>query len=241
MKFHKQLKDIEEKFQDPLLSESCIHYKKWKKIAKNPERPWSFSELEDECSHVDYVIQKRLPRAITLPSRSSMPSLCCGTSHNSQEATTLPDLLLFATINAQAVYKICKKLQKGANKNSMSFLANLRSSHKYMFLGSHIVTRMKLEAQSQPHTEPVDTNTDLEKTCPICFEDIDHQRPAFIMKCGHYNCIQCLEQQTKINKIRGTLRNRIAVIAHKHSCPICSCKSALADADAYSFWPNMPS
>ena len=123
-------------------------------------------------------------------------------------------------------------MEKSGFPGAMKFLESLRNSHKYIFLGSHLVTRLRLD-------NPLDTEID--RTCPICFEDLNKERPAILLPCGHYQCCTCLKDMTHMDKIRGTLNNRLAIIAVSFKCPICRyCNHMQGLQDRYTFWPCKP-
>lgn len=231
MKFQKQLLQVVETgFSDPQLSQSCIPYKKWKKVARYHRIPWTFQDLEKQCKNVDETLTQRLPWS----SKNTcwLFSMCCPSNSILPEKQKPEELMTYASINAVAVYKVCKKLEKSGVFGAMKFLEELRNSHKYIFMGSHITTRLRLD-------NPLDT--DIDRTCPICFEDLNHERPAFIMPCGHYQCCTCLKEMTHIDKIRGTLNNRLAIVSVHHKCPVCRyCNHLRSMYDRYTFWPCKP-
>jgi hypothetical protein len=243
MKFQKKLLEIKTSFSDPILSQACIPYKKWKKVAKYHQVPWTFHDLEQQCKYVDKTLTARISWMDQELSKSNSISITpCSllTLCFPNRAMVLPekqkpspeDLITYASINAQAVYKVCKKLEKSGFPGAMKFLESLRNSHKYIFMGSHLTTRLRLE-------NPLDT--DIDRTCPICFEDLTKERPAILLPCGHYQCCSCLRDMTSIGKIRGTLNNRLAIIAVSFKCPICRyCNHMQGLQDRYSFWPSKP-
>lgn len=250
MKFHKELSKIEASFNDPILATTCIPYKKWKKVVKHHQIPWTLIDLEKQCKEIDTVLVKKI--SWTKPKKSSYCNfLFCikNTKINNSidddesiDSIKERELLTYASVNSQAVYKVCKKLEKSGYPGAMKFLESLRASHRYIFLGSHILTRLQLDTPG----------IDMDKTCPICFEDISEDRPALVLPCGHYQCCSCVKDMTHIDKIKGTLPNRMAVMSLKFKCPMCRYRIVFPSMNTtnyintsihttwYTFWPCTP-
>lgn len=250
MKFHKTLQSIEGTFRDPLLSETCIPYKKWKKVAKKKYIYWdNIQHLESQCLQVDRILRNRIEPIYT-PSKSTLPSLqnmyrmiCCTPNPVCYKDYTriddkyMEDLKKYAEINAEAVYKVCKKMEKSGFEGSMKFLEYLRGTHKYIFLGSGLMTILKLQAENHLQKE-----VHIDISCIICFENITHTQPAIIFGCGHYHCYECFEKITGIKQVHGTLYNRLAYVGNSHQCPICRYPTGEYRhyKDCYMFWPSLP-
>lgn len=224
MKFQKELSQIINTLYDPIFLKTSIPYKQWKKETKYQTNQWTLLDLEQQCKIIDNVLQTKLPW-ITF----RKPLLCCS-SKVIVPNIEYNELLTYANINAQAVYKVCKKLEKTGYSGAMKFLESLRTSHKYLFMGSYAITRLKFE-------NPED---DIDRSCPICFEDLNELRPAIILSCGHYHCYKCLEDMTHINKINAMFHIKLMLISKTYMCPICRHrnKEHLLNTDA--FWPSKP-
>lgn len=220
MKFQKQLSSIEQTFHYAPLAETCIPYKQWKKTIKYGAHPWSLEDLEHQCQTVERVFH-RVAKAKPCESLWN----CCLRRRVVPEVPP-NELLTFAEINAVAVYKVCKKLEKSRRvAGAMKFLETLRTSHKYSFMGSARTTFLHLS----------DPNDPIDRTCPICFEDLGETRVAMILSCGHYQCFECFCQMTPYHQIPATFYNRLRAI--RHPCPMCRQK---LDMDALAFWPDPP-
>lgn len=252
MKFHKVLLTAEENFRDPLLSESCIPYKKWKKVAKKKLIVWdNIQHLELQCLQVDRILRNKMEPIYSPHKSISITQIyqkfCCANKYaentpyryKSLDDKYLEDLKNYAEINAQAVYKVCKKMEKAGFEGSMKFLDYLRSTHKYMFLGNGMMTMLKLEIDHHFQKYP---SMDMELSCIVCFENITRDRPAIIFGCGHFHCFECFEKITGIKELQGTLYNRLAYVGNNHTCPVCRYPTAKYTyyRDSYVFWPTSP-
>lgn len=224
MKFQKQLSQIINTLYDPILLETSIPYKKWKKETKYKTNKWTLLDLEHQCKIIDTVLQTKLPWRTF-----KKPFLCCS-SKAIIPNIQYDELLTYANINAQAVYKVCKKLEKSGYHGSMKFLESLRTSHKYLFMGSYAITRLKFE-------NPED---DIDRSCPICFEELNNERPAIILSCGHYHCYKCLQDMTNINNINALLHVKLILISQHYTCPICRHRDIQNLFNMNSFWPCKP-
>jgi len=249
MKFQKYLSSVEQSFHYTPLAEICIPYKKWKKVVKYHTYPWSLKELEYQCETVDKVFNKAAYCIQNKPTQKSRWNCfgCCTHRKHSYRVSPIDyaeissqELIRFAEINALAVYKVCKKLEKTeAVKGAMKFLESLRSSHKYSFMGSHRTTQLHLITPEDP----------IERVCPICFEDLGGEtsgtyiKPsqiAMILPCGHYQCFDCFSKMTLYHRIPANFHNRMCMIARSFRCPICRMKPDDAMIHQIAFWPLPP-
>jgi hypothetical protein len=231
MKFQKQLTDICQTFTTPLLAQTCIPYKQWKKTIKYQKYDWSLADLERQCKSVDAVFYNEYQRIYS--KKESTPRrwfhICQEPSDPYKtRAITPKELLTYAEINAQAVYKVCKKLEKTKKTpGAMKFLEYIRRRHTFDFLGSDHTTRLRLEIPE----------SSVERECPICFEDLE---PAVVLPCGHYQCFKCLCQMTPYHKIPATFSNRLNIISQTFHCPFCRFHFCSKTLGIESFWPAPP-
>lgn len=242
MKFQKELATTAQTFLNPLLSQTCIPYKQWKKAIKGKQprlyASWSLDDLEKQCQRVNTVFYReyaRLVRPATSKHESWLP--CCLAAGANTAVAPHPEtpepkaqLLQYAEINATAVYKVCKKLEKThTTPGAMRFLEQIRTQHRYAFLGSDQTTRLRLDLEVPRGT--------LENECPICFEDL---APAVVFPCGHYQCFECLCRMTTYREIPATFANRLSIISQRLACPLCRYKLTARTLRLESFWPHPP-
>jgi len=270
MKFQKYLSSVEQSFRFSPLMETCIPYKKWKKVIKYHMYPWSLKDLEHQCQTVEYVFYKSMKAYHDQTNNQDIPNKtnkhsgtlirhlssfgfgfgCCkgrvnpyriSPEHTRESLLTPKELIAFAEINTQAVYKVCKKLEKTKEiTGAMKFLESLRSSHRYSFMGSNRITHLHLSDPEDP----------IDRTCPICFEDLgrlssseqapDPSQIAIILPCGHYQCFDCFCRMTPYHRIPATFHNRMRLISPSFRCPICRMCSKDGLVDQISFWPLPP-
>lgn len=244
MKFQKHLSSVEQTFQYAPLTHTCIPYKKWKKVIKYHTYPWSLEDLEQQCQQVEHTFHTSMKMVQRRPRKIPLTCLGCCVRHPSfyrvAPSLTPHELIAFAEINAQAVYKVCKKLEKTKEiSGAMKFLESLRSSHKYSFMGSHRVTHLRLS----------DPNDPIDRTCPICFEAFDATVPretiapsqiAIVLPCGHYQCFECFGRMTAYHRIPATFHNRMQFIARSFRCPMCRMSAGEELVNQISFWPLPP-
>jgi hypothetical protein len=233
MKFQKQLSSVEQTFHYAPLAETCIPYKQWKKTIKYGSHSWSLKDLEHQCQMVEQVFhQTAAAKAKASASeKSGWGWGCCHRRRVVPAARAVPEeeLLTFAEINAVAVYKVCKKLEKTKRVvGAMKFLERLRTSHKYSFMGSAQTTFLHFN-------DPLDP---IDRTCPICFEDLGEARVAMILPCGHYHCFECFGQMTPYHHITATFYNRLRII--QFQCPICRQSCPEDFVHSLAFWPKLP-
>ena len=214
--------------QNDILLHTCLPYKFWKKYIKKHKDHLSPEEiiplLEEQCTQVENVFLREL--ACLLQPRTRCFSSWC---HREpfQEGTIeerKKELLLYSELNNQALFKICKKLQKNGAKDLMSYFTKRKASHIYHFLSGS--QKVYLQMLSHP-----------EKECPICLETAN--TTTVILNCGHTLCFSCFEEMSGIGKIRGTLYNRIAIVNKKYVCPMCRWKKPLTNPQAWNFFPSL--
>lgn len=234
MKFQKELATVAQTFLNPILSQTCIPYKQWKKAIKYQRTAWSLDDLEKQCERVNAVFYREYLRLVHPP--ASKPWLSCCLAETASVVPETPSeqpkehLLRYAEINATAVYKVCKKLEKTKmTPGAMKFLEELRARHQFEFLGSDQTTRLRLDLEVPKGT--------LESECPICFEDL---APAVVFPCGHYQCFECLCRMTSYRQIPATFANRLCIISQRLSCPLCRFKLNARTLRLDSFWPHPP-
>jgi hypothetical protein len=129
------------------------------------------------------------------------------------------DVLKFAQVNAQTVYKICKRLTKRCKSDAaVKWLIQVRTNHVYSFMGGNTTTHLQLKLSG--HAE-----------CPICMEDIhpDKDHKMLVFGCGHFGCLNCVLRYAGVNDMKGTWFNLLAC-ANKKDCPVCRDNMAFNNA-----------
>jgi hypothetical protein len=208
-----------------VLRKECISYKLWKKYCKNITLTGEkdvvtrgLELLDKQCSIVDKHFKQEYNKVYQTP-LYYMPFLRCGLVHTFSPL----DVLKYAEINSQTVYKVCKRLMKSSGCNDSSkWLINTRASHKYTFMGSYNTTHLQVKLQG--HAQ-----------CPICLEDIcledtshDNDHKLLVFGCGHYGCMSCVLHYAGVDDKKGMWYNLLAN-ARKKDCPICRYKLALVN------------
>jgi hypothetical protein len=195
-----------------LLSENCLDYKRWKKYAKRPPDNSNIVRLlEHECERVDSVFRKHYRRCV----RTKRSCLCQSNS------VCKEDILLFAELNRNTLYKICKRLDKRVSPKPMTidWLVRVRKELKFKFICG-------VEATTLNMTFPT--------KCPVCFDDVNE---VVISKCGHILCVTCLESMYEMNGVKGTYHNIISCKDSEKArrCPSCR---TYRPFDKMLFWPK---
>jgi hypothetical protein len=164
------------------LQKECINYKKWKKINSIDQDIYKI--LEDICCHVDKIFLK--------------------TKSNKN------DLLTFANINKQTLYKLTKRLEKKYGHNIVEWYNNNKT--KYQFCKGYKVKRLDLEINGCEEY----------KECPICLDEKDEM---IINNCEHIVCSDCFKKLYRIDNLNGTIFNLVnhsVFINHfVPKCPTC--------------------
>ena len=163
------------------LREQCISYKKWKQYCKQITRTSNcgleLKLLEEQCNQVDKYFKDQYEKIYNTP-LYLLPFVHCGIVNILRPN----DVLKYAEVNSTTVYKVCKRLMKTCDSRTpIEWLTNIRSTHKYTFMGSTNTTHIQVKLQG--HVE-----------CPICLEDIpiDNDHKIIVFGCGHYGCMDCV-------------------------------------------------
>ncbi len=177
------------------LKHYCIHYKRWKKCINTPHKSNTYIDiLEKDCLHVDNIFTMYY---------NSYSKLNCFLKIIDKSL-----LLRFAILNKTTVYKICKRLDKLVNPspNALQWMNMVQTKLKYNFLGGYMLTSLSIKL-------PIE--------CDICFHNVNH---IAVSKCGHYMCIECLEDMYKMRGKKGTFQNLVDSFYSEHKltcCPFC--------------------
>jgi len=199
-----------------LLQKNCISYKAWKKRCNEVGFITSdyLDSLKKECRLVNKIFCHLYKLHVSSNNRCSKLNWLCSSRLEFEYIDIFTDARLvynFAKINAQTVYKVCKRIAKVTEKrDAMDWLTLVRQEHIYDFLGGSKLTHLSTILNNPQTIE-----------CPICFEHIEKQH-MLIMTCGHYTCLQCILVHTDMAKRRGMWYNLLAS-AKRHDCPICRC------------------
>lgn len=226
MKFNKLLNETSSTFKEPLLQDSVLPYKYWKKYIKKNKHHLDTSdilqELTHQCHNTDQIFIHELNDRM-----HSRKNLCPCFSKNKIQIDTVndKDLITFSEINQQALYKICKKLQKNGATDLMKFYINAKTKRVFKFLGNHELMYLKLMQDEPPE-------------CPICMDETS--LPLMILDCEHYICLNCIMKMTNMNKRRGTLYNRLLIGLANFPCPMCRSHKPIIKIDKYHFYPKEP-
>ena len=216
MKFAKHLHERLNDFNTEEYREHTIPYRSWKKAAKNKTLPSNRQELDQllfaNCAQIDAVFRRHwaLSRGRKLPH-------CCSGKRVTPDIDK-KELCEFAALNTMALYKLCKKLQKWGLA-SFELYDKMRNKHHFSFMGSGELTLLQLACDGRENIE------NIEQECPICLEE-SHERVA-VLACGHLICWTCLDAMTSIQKIKGTLNNRLLNASLRANCPVCREKDPL--------------
>lgn len=118
---NKQLRNYE-----PYIHKHCLHYKKWKKLIKtNPEYlilHWK-DMIHNECQKLDNFLYNS--------SLINIKNICFFNFNKNSINNTIKDTI--SCINLNTLYKICKKLHKKLDINSLEYLDELIKNRKYKF------------------------------------------------------------------------------------------------------------
>lgn len=120
------------------------------------------------------------------------------------------DLLKFAQMNTVCIYKVCKRLDKRMNPapGAQAWLRKTKTDLTYKFMGSCELTCLSIKLPAE---------------CGVCLEMVDK---IAIAKCGHYLCLDCLENMYHMNGRKGTFQNLIRYDDYltNKPCPFCRVK-----------------
>jgi len=225
MKFAKQLLQTISRFRTEEYKYSSIPYKAWKKngftsqLSQGKAEPASV--LIERCSHIDRLFRRHWQAATAASTAAAARPSCVlpcllGVVHPLEErdkgCIDEQELLDFAAINKAAVYKICKKwVKRGVAPPEI--YQQLRTQ-RFAFMGSGELTKLQFLALAHRDGPEAVVNEE----CPICLEP---PSKLTIMSCGHWLCWDCLNDMTHIERIRGTLTNRLRLVSTKMRCPMC--------------------
>lgn len=197
------------------LREHSISYKKWKKYCKQSnDCLLGLKVLEEQCNNIDKIFREHYDKLYHTPIYM-IPFIHCGIVNILRPN----DILKYAKVNSQTVYKICKKLMKSYETTiPIEWLTNIRTHHKYTFMGSYNTTHLQVHLQG--HVE-----------CPICLDDIpmDKEHKIIVFGCGHYGCIDCVLHYAGVDDMKGMWFNLLANSRNKQ-CPICRYSAALTNS-----------
>lgn len=191
------------------LQDKCISYKKWKKDCKRmtSDINGALCVLNEQCSKVDKAYLQAYNQSTH--NRGTCWKTC-------QQPN---DVLRFANVNAQTVYKVAKRLSKVyQSQDPMRWLVTLRTQHTYAFLGGYTVTHLQLRITRR-----------LE--CPICMEDFEpnKEHKVIVFHCGHYACLDCVLQYAGVTEMKGMWFNLLAC-ARRRECPVCRDQQAFTNS-----------
>lgn len=215
MKYAKQLQQMLLELPSTL-QDKCISYKRWKKDCKRTTLNVgdALLALQQQCrildkAYIDAYHQSTLDRQ-----RSA-----CWISTYKETRPRCEDVLRFANVNAQTVYKIAKRLSKAYQSHEpLQWLVAIRARHIYAFMGGNTTTHLQLKIEK--HFE-----------CPICMEDFqpNKEHKVIVFHCGHYGCLNCVLQYAGVRQMKGTWFNLLAC-ARRRECPICRDHLAFQDS-----------
>ena len=200
MKFAKHLAKRLDELSTEEYREHTVPYKTWKKVKEHDTQLDSL--VERTCVRIDSVFRKHW-RMNQFGPASHEPPLCCSRIRPTPNPR---ELLEFADLNRTAIYKICKKWRK-QGRVSPELYHTLRNHRKFAFMGSGELTLLKIAANSSAREE-----------CPIC---LDIPEKGMVMACGHWMCWSCLDLLTRVDKINGTINNKLLVVSARLICPMC--------------------
>lgn len=208
MKFGETWKDAVSTMEQPLKS-ACLDYKKYKKLSKRDVQSTHLEEsLHTDLARATQVFQTYFTRCY-----DTQPFLWMWTC--TRPLPVSPDELhLFATLNATALYKICKRFDKRQHISTYSDWYRQSIQNKsILFARKNIQAVLEFSKSIRPDVE-----------CPICFDPIQKDS-VIILNCGHVLCASCVLGVLGVDRMHGTFANRIAHGAHANSCrarcPLC--------------------
>lgn len=228
MKFGHTLEQAKRNW-DVDLQGRCFDYKGWKKAIKYrtiPTRPEDAkNELLKDCLRINETFKKEFQNNVKLFS-------CCGKKYLTDDRYR--QLLEYSTMNKNAIYKICKKMQKRCDIPGMASIYYEMAARKDLdFMNSVHVTWLRLHEQMNGTPKK-------QIECPICLDVLQKiHMPIIITRCGHAMCFTCASGYTGITGMRGTLRNKIlyATYVNPINCPVCRAVQPLSHVGAYNFYP----
>lgn len=204
------------------LHDSCLDYKKYKRATKTPsliECQTILNLLMKDAQQTDFVFkQYRLQRQYAWAIQ-----FFCMSSAIVKPLKSSPELLDFAYLNTQCLFKICKRLDKRLHTNTfLKWLGDARKNRLFTFTNHMQHICMQIESQHPPSLQE----------CPICLESLcpsPKNSTIIVLACGHVVCKDCIMSLLGVASSKGTTYNRIAYGCHLKAsrCPICR--------DSYAF------
>jgi len=230
MKFAKVLAESSARFENDEYRAAVAPYKRWKKTKLSDVASFaSFtSMLTRECQRIDAVFIHNWKRLFKGPQSrwASRAASCCINKVVHEDAllsaSNARELLTYAQLNAQAIYKICKKLRKRGSVNTGDFYKQLRDKHEFAFMGSSMLTMLRWKVMQINEEETAESQ---ETECPVCLEPLigeGRTKPnTVVFFCGHAACWICIDKMTRIDTIKGTVNNRLLIASYRMTCPMC--------------------
>lgn len=244
--------------------DSCLDYKKYKRLTKSPlttDINKVLQSLTCDAMQTDMIFKmyrlkrthKWIPCCITSAPNSAAFSIGLQQPHSnpqmsqsntsSKTSNTLSkasqELLDFASLNTQCLYKICKRLDKRLKTNTfLAWLGDARKARMFAFTNHMHHICMQIENKRPPSLQE----------CPICLDPLlnnttststrANQHTFFVLACGHVVCRDCVMSMLGVATTRGTTYNKIAygchLRPHASRCPICR------DSHAFSQYKEFP-
>ena len=238
MKFAKVLAESSAHFENDEYRAALAPYKRWKKTKELSDVSSFTSMLTHECRHIDAVFKnnwKRLfkqsrmgnkgPKGPKGPKEPRGIGCCLNKVAYEESDHDARELLTYAQLNAQAVYKILKKWRKRGDDGAVKagfFYKQLRDRHEFAFMGSSMLTMLRWKVMKMQVTEE-ETAESQETECPVCLEPLigEEKTTTVILFCGHQICWGCLDKMTRIDTIKGTVNNRLLIASYRMTCPMC--------------------
>lgn len=229
MKFAKVLAESSARFENDEYRAALAPYKRWKKTKELSDVASFTSMLTHECRRIDAVFKnnwKRLFKHSKMGNKGPKITGCCmnkvaydDVSESNHDAR---ELLTYAQLNAQAVYKILKKWRKRGDVKAGFFYKQLRDRHEFAFMGSSMLTMLRWKVMQMQVTEE-ETAESQETECPVCFEPLigEEKTTTVVLYCGHVLCWACIDKMTRIDTIKGTVNNRLLIASYRMTCPMC--------------------
>ena len=207
--------------------QSYISYTAWKKTRL--ESPEALEKrLMDDCRRCDEAFVNMCK------ARCKSPSSCSWLRGMLKTPVTPCNddpyqLLQFAQVNQQCVYKICKRLKKrGIWPDAMNTWRHLHET-PFAFLGGFWRQRLALDADGWVAWD----------ACPVCLGDRHEVSAVYVLSCGHTLCLDCTKQLWGAHKGYGILRNVLMTneITTPPRCPVCRAQRVLGGARERCIWP----
>lgn len=210
MKFGKKIHNESVKFPS-VFQKNFIDYKKWKTIIKEYKRNMETKSIEMQIYRTATIIRlliKTIENIDHVFKSSIRLEYSCFTKlislFKNKYLINEQYALGFALLNAEAIRKICKRIDKAINKHTfIPWFIKCRENHRYSFLGSKELTYLSMKY------------THKETECPICMEEMN---TLIILNCGHYICDNCT------TKIKNS-----PLLNIKDTCPFCKCDNAFTN------------